>query len=155
MFLQKIKEMEKNYDDEMDFILQELVKEYEQINKGVSFFSEDVPVSTRDKISQKMVDKYNLKEWELNLLYYTLLIDEHLKSTDPLIISLQGLVFINNGGYVVKKATIQKESKRIEAIQNDLNKYSYGLMLFTAIVAFGTLVTAWYFAIEIYRYYFE
>jgi hypothetical protein len=147
--------MEKNYDDEMDFILKELVKEYEQINKGVSFFSEDVPVSIRDKISQKVIEKFSLKEWELNLLYYTLLIDEYLKSIDPLIISLEGLVFINNGGYVVKKATIQKESLRLEAIQNDLNKYSYGLMLFTAIAAFGTLVAAWHFAIEVYKFYFE
>ena len=60
--------MEKNYDDEMDFILQELVKEYEQINKGVSFFSEDVPVSTRDKISKKVIERFQVKEWELNLL---------------------------------------------------------------------------------------
>ena len=147
--------MEKNYDVEMDFILQELVKEYEQINKGVSFFTEDMPVSIRDKISQKVIEKFSLKEWELNLLYYTLLIDEYLKSIDPLIISLEGLVFINNGGYVVKKASIQKESLRLEAIQNDLNKYSYGLMLFTAIAAFGTLVAAWHFAIEVYKFYFE
>lgn len=147
--------MEKNYDDEMDFILQELVKEYEQINKGVSFFTEDMPVSIRDKISQKVIEKFNLKEWELNLLYYTLLIDEYLESINPLIISLVGVVFINNGGYVVKKASIQKESLRLEAIQNDLNKYSYGLMLFTAIAAFGTLVAAWHFAIEVYKFYFE
>jgi len=147
--------MEKNYDDEMDFILYELVKEYEQINKGVSFFSEDVPVSTRDKVSQKVISKFNLKEWELNLLYYTLLIDEYLKSIDPLVISLEGLVFINNGGYVQKKVSMQREAEKLETIQKDLNKYSFGLMLFTAIVALGTLISAWYFAIEIYKYYFE
>jgi hypothetical protein len=46
-----------------------------------------------------------------------------------------------------------RESNRIETIQKDFKKYSLGLMVFTAIVAFGTLISAWYFAIEIIKYY--
>jgi len=147
--------MVKNYDNEMDYILMELVKEYDELYKGVGFFSEDLPASTKDKISKKIMEKFGIKEWELNVMFYTLLIDKYLKSVDPLIISLEGLVFVNHGGYVQKHLNILKEEERISTIQNNLNRYSYGLMLFTAIVAFGTLITAWYFAIEIYRYYFE
>ena len=47
------------------------------------------------------------------------------------------------------------EAKRLETIQNDFKKYSFGLMIFTAIVALGTLISAWFFAIEIYKYYFS
>ena len=145
----------KNYDNEMDYILLELVEEYDELYKGVGFFSEDLPASTKDKISKKTMEKFGIKEWELNVMFYTLLIDKYLKSVDPLIISLEGLVFVNNGGYVQKQLNIRKEEEKLATIQKNLNRYSYGLMIFTAIVAFGTLISAWYFAIEVYRYYFE
>ena len=101
------------------------------------------------------MEKFGIKEWELNVMFYTLLVDKYLKSVDPLIISLEGLVFVNNGGYVQKQLNIRKEEEKLATIQKNLNRYSYGLMIFTAIVAFGTLISAWYFAIEVYRYYFE
>jgi hypothetical protein len=47
------------------------------------------------------------------------------------------------------------EAKRLETIQYDFKKYSFGLMIFTAVVALGTLISAWFFAIEIYKYYFS
>lgn len=145
--------MEKNYNSELDFILEQLVYEYENVYKGVNFYSDESFTTTKEKITILVVDKFKLKEWEINLLYYTLLLDKNLKTTDPLTISLEGLVFRNNGGYVKKTAMQNLETIKIENIQRDFKKYSFGLMLFTAIVAFGTLISAWYFAIEIIKYY--
>jgi hypothetical protein len=145
--------MEKNYNAELDFILEQLIYEYENVYKGVSFYSDESFTSTREKITILVVDKFKLKEWEINLLFYTLLLDKYLKTIDPLTISLEGLVFRNNGGYVKKVEMQNREINRIETIQKDFKKYSLGLMVFTAIVAFGTLISAWYFAIEIIKYY--
>jgi len=145
--------MEKNYNAELDFILEQLIYEYENVYKGVSFYSDESFTSTKEKITILVVDKFKLKEWEINLLFYTLLLDKYLKSIDPLTISLEGLVFRNNGGYVKKVEMQNREINRIETIQKDFKKYSLGLMVFTAIVAFGTLISAWYFAIEIIKYY--
>lgn len=147
--------MERNYDVELDYILEELIKEYENMYKGVSFYAEDTRATTKDKITEKVMTKFRLKEWEINILFYKLLIDEYLKSVEPLTISLEGLVFRNNGGYVQKMKSSLLETKRLETIQNDFKKYSFGLMIFTAIVALGTLISAWFFAIEIYKYYFS
>lgn len=145
--------MEKNYNSELDFILEQLVYEYENVYKGVNFYSDESFTTTKEKITILVVDKFKLKEWEINLLYYTLLLDKNLKTIDPLTISLEGLVFRNNGGYIKKIALQNIETLRLENIQRDFKKYSFGLMLFTAIVAFGTLISAWYFAIEIFKYY--
>jgi hypothetical protein len=145
--------MELNYDDELDYILEELIMEYENLYKGVKFYTEEDSFSSKENITQKVTEKFGLKEWEVNILYYTLLIDKYVKSVDPLIISLEGLVFRNNGGYVQKKITDEKAKLRIQTIENDFNKYSYYLMIFTAIVAAGTIISAWYFGIEIWRHY--
>ena len=145
--------MEKNYNAELDFILEELIKEYENMNKGVQFYAEEESLSIYEKITELVANKFGLKDWEINVLYYTLLLDKYIKSIDPLTISLEGLVFRNNGGYVQRLITQTKETERLEEIQNDFRKYSFGLMIFTAIVAVGTLISAWFFAIEIYRYY--
>ena len=145
--------MEKNYNAELDFILEQLIYEYENVYKGVSFYADETFTSTKEKITILVVDKFKLKEWEINLLFYTLLLDKFLKTIDPLTISLEGLVFRNNGGYVKKVEMQNREINRLETIQKDLKKYSLGLMVFTAIVAFGTLVSAWFFAIEVIKYY--
>lgn len=145
--------MEKNYNAELDFILEQLIYEYENVYKGVSFYADESFTTTKEKITILVVDKFKLKEWEINLLFYTLLLDKYLKSIDPLTISLEGLVFRNNGGYAKKMELQNRESNRLESIQKDFKIYSFGLMLFTAIVAFGTLISAWYFAIEIIKYY--
>jgi len=145
--------MAKNYNAELDFILEQLIYEYENVYKGVSFYSDESFTSTKEKITILVVDKFKLKEWEINLLFYTLLLDKYLKTIDPLTISLEGLVFRNNGGYEKKVEMQNREINRIETIQKDFKKYSLGLMVFTAIVAFGTLISAWYFAIEIIKYY--
>jgi hypothetical protein len=147
--------MDKNYNTEMDFILEALIREYENMNKGVQFYAEDESLSTNEKITELVSKKFGLKDWEINVLYYTLLLDKYIKSIDPLTISLEGLVFRNNGGYVQRLITQTKETERLEAIQNDFRKYSFGLMIFTAIVAIGTLISAWYFAIEVYKYYVD
>ncbi len=145
--------MDKNYNEQLDFILEALIKEYEQFHRGVSFYSEEEPESVYDKIKKMTKEKYQLQDWEMEVLLSNLLIDKYLKSIDPLAISLEGLVFRNNGGYLQKAIRANQEAQKLENIQNDFKKYSFGLMIFTAIVALGTLITAWYFAIEIYRYY--
>lgn len=145
--------MDKNYNEEMDYILEQLIVEYENLYKGVNFYTDDVSMTTKDIITNKVERKFKLKEWEINVLYYTLLIDKHVKSIDPLTISLEGLVFRNNGGYTEKKVQEEKEKLRILNMENDFNRYSFLLMIFTAIVALGTMISAWYFIIEIWKHY--
>ncbi len=145
--------MNKNYNKELDYILEQLILEYENIYKGVKFYSEDKLISTNENISQKVMDKFGLKEWEINVLFSTLYIDKYVKSIDPLTISLEGLVFFNNGGYVEKAELKIKDANRLEIMQKEMKRYTLGLMIFTAIVAFGTLISAWFFAIEIIKHY--
>ena len=114
--------MEKNYNSELDFILEQLVYEYENVYKGVNFYSDESFTTTKEKITILVVDKFKLKEWEINLLYYTLLLDKNLKTIDPLTISLEGLVFRNNGGYVKKTAMQNLETIKIENIHRDFKK---------------------------------
>ena len=102
--------MQKKYDAELDYILKELINEYENM--------------------------YN-----------------NLKTIDPLNISLAGIVFINKGGYLNKKIQEEKEKNRIEKVETDLTKYTFLLMVFTAIVSLGTVISAWYFLLEIIEYY--
>jgi hypothetical protein len=145
--------MNKNYNKELDYILEQLILEYENIYKGVKFYSEDKLISTSENISQKVIDKFGLKEWEINVLFSTLYIDKYVKSIDPLTISFEGLVFFNNGGYVEKAELKIKDANRLEMMQKEMKRYTLGLMIFTAIVAFGTLISAWFFAIEIIKHY--
>jgi hypothetical protein len=145
--------MQLNYDDELDYILRALINEYENSFDKVTFYTEDEHKTIKDKISQKVAEKFKLKEWEINLLYYTLLIDNNLKTIDPLIISLAGIVFINKGGYVNKNIQEIKEKNRIQTVENDLTKYTFLLMIFTAIVSLGTAISAWFFSLEIIKYY--
>jgi hypothetical protein len=145
--------MEINYNKELDFILEKLILEYENQYRGVTFYTEEDALTTKELITQKLIDRFGLKEWEINILFYNLLIDKYIKSVDPLVISLEGLVFRNNGGYVQQSIARQNERQRIETVENDLRKYSFYLMIFTAFAALGTLISAWYFAIEIWRYY--
>lgn len=145
--------MEKNYNTELDFILEELIVAYENQFKGIKFYAEDTHKSTKEEISQKVADKFGLKDWEINLLYQNLLIDNNIKSIEPISISMGGLVFRNNGGYTQRDLRLNSENLRIQTVENDLRKSSYGLMIFTALLAFGTLISAWYFAIEIWQFY--
>jgi hypothetical protein len=147
--------MDKNYDKPLDFILEELIKASEVENKGIRFVSEDQQISLKKQISNLLKKQFNLHDSEINILFYTLLIDDYVKSIDPPMITLEGIVFHNKGGYVEATSLKKNESNRLDAIQQDFKKYAYGLMLFTAIVAAGTIVSAWYFAIEIYEYYFN
>ncbi len=145
--------MDINYNEEMDYILEQLIVEYENLYKGVTFYTEDASMNTKDIVTEKVKNKFKLKEWEINVLYYTLLIDKHVKNVDPLTISLEGLVFRNNGGYTQKKILEEKEKQRILNMENDFNRYSFLLMIFTAVVALGTMISAWYFIIEILKHY--
>jgi hypothetical protein len=105
-------------------------------------------------VTELVIAKYGLKEWEINVLFHHLLIDKHIISIEPLTISLGGIVFEGNGGYAEKLSKEQMEVLRIKTLERDLKKYSYGLTLFTAIVAIGTLISALYFAVETWRIFF-
>lgn len=145
--------MEKNYNTQLDFVLEELVIAYENQFKGIKFYTEEAPQTIKDEITQKVMNKFGLKDWEINLLYQNLLIDKYIKSLEPLSISFEGLIFRNKGGYTQKNINLNSENIRIQRLEDDLSKTSHWLMIFTALLAFGTLISAWYFAIEIWKYY--
>jgi len=145
--------MTKNYIKELDFILFSLINEYENINDGVNFYQEEAPKSTKEMVTEMVIAKYNLKEWEINVLFHHLLIDKYIISIEPLTISLEGIVFEGNGGYAAKGVQEKLENARIKKIENDLKKYSYGLMVFTGVVAIGTLISAIYFVLEIWKHF--
>ena len=145
--------MTKNYIKELDFILFSLINEYENINEGVNFYQEEAPKSTKEMVTEMVMAKYGLKEWEINVLFHHLLIDKYIISIEPLTISLEGIVFEGNGGYAERSVQEKLESARIKKIESDLKKYSYGLMVFTGVVAIGTLISAIYFIIEIWKHF--
>lgn len=142
------------YSNQLDFILEELLEDYENRFKGVKFYADEIPTSTKEEITSKVIEKFEIKEWEINVLYHHLLEDNYLKSVDPLIISLNGLIFKRNGGYKQKEIQIEAENLRIKTLENDLLKSSKGLTTFTGIVALGTLISALFFLLEIWKFFF-
>lgn len=147
--------MEKKFkiNTELDFILEELIIAYEDQFKGIKFYTEAAHQSVKDNITQKVMDKFELKDWEINLLFQKLLIDKYINSVEPLSISFEGLIFRNKGGYTQKEIILNSENIRIQNLENELNKSTYWLMIFTALLAFGTAISAWYFGIEIWKFY--
>jgi len=143
--------MNKDYTKELDFILYSLISEYDNINEGVKFYQEEAPKTTKEMVTEMVIAKYGLKEWEINVLFHHLLIDKFIISIEPLTISLEGIVFEGNGGYAEKNTQEKLESSRVKKIESDLKKYSFGLMVFTGVVAIGTLISAIYFIIEIWK----
>ena len=145
--------MNKDYTKELDFILYSLISEYENINEGVKFYQEEAPKTTKEMVTEMVIAKYGLKEWEINVLFHHLLIDKFIISIEPLTISLEGIVFEGNGGYAEKNTQEKLESSRVKKIESDLKKYSFGLMVFTGVVAIGTLISAIYFILEIWNHF--
>lgn len=145
--------MEKKYYKELDFILEELTLIYENEFKGIKFYTEDIHHTTKDELTKKLHAKFGLKDWEINLLYQNLLIDKYIKSIEPLSISFEGLIFRNKGGYTQQFTSLNSENLRIQNLEKDLNNSTHWLMIFTALLAFGTAISAWYFGIEIWKYY--
>jgi len=145
--------MNKDYTKELDFILYSLISEYENINEGVKFYQEEAPKTTKEMVTEMVIAKYGLKEWEINVLFHHLLIDKFIISIEPLTISLEGIVFEGNGGYAEKNTQEKLESSRVKKIESDLKKYSFGLMVFTGVVAIGTLISAIYFILEIWKHF--
>lgn len=146
--------MEKNYNKELDFVLEELITEYEKQFKGIKFYADEAPKVVNEEVSKKAETKFDLKDWEVNLLYHQLLIDKNIVSIEPLVISLGGLLFRSNGGYTQKEINENSEKQRIKSLEEDMRRNSFWLMLFTALLAFGTTIAAWHFAIEIWIFYF-
>jgi len=147
--------MENNYDTELDFVLEELIVDYENQFKGIKFYSDEYRKKLNDEIGEKLKVKFGLKDWEIDLLYHNLFMDKYIKSVDSLSISLDGLVFRNNGGYTERSIRRNSENLRIQKLEKSTQKNALGLVIFTALLAIGTLISAWYFAIEIWRYYYS
>lgn len=95
--------MSKDYINELDFILSSLINEYANINEGVKFYQEEAPKTTKETVTETVIKKYGLKEWEINVLFHHLLIDKYIISIDPLTISMEGVIFESTGGYAEKK----------------------------------------------------
>jgi hypothetical protein len=147
--------MENNYDTELDFVLEELIVDYENQFKGIKFYSDEYRKKLNDEIGEKLKIRFGLKDWEIDLLYHNLFMDKYIKSVDSLSISLDGLVFRNNGGYTGRSIRRNSENLRIQKLEKSTQKNALGLVIFTALLAIGTLISAWYFAIEIWRYYYS
>lgn len=146
---------EKKYNEALDSILEQLILEYEHINEGVNFYTGSAPQPIREKISKKIAEQFQLKEWEISVLFHHLLIDQYIISIDPLSISFDGLVFWGKGGYTGKHRLGIAEQTRINKMEDEIHIYSKGLMIFTGLVAVGTIISAIYFAIEIWRFFTE
>ena len=145
--------MENNYDTELDFVLEELIVDYENQFKGIKFYSDEYRKKMSDEIGEKLKIRFGLKDWEIDLLYHNLFMDKYIKSVDSLSISLDGIVFRNNGGYTERRIQRNTENLRIQKLEKSTQKNALGLVIFTALLAIGTLISAWYFGIEIWRYY--
>jgi hypothetical protein len=145
--------MENNYDTELDFVLEELIVDYENQFKGIKFYSDEYRKKMSDEIGEKLKIRFGLKDWEIDLLYHNLFMDKYIKSVDSLSISLDGIVFRNNGGYTERRVQRNTENLRIQKLEKSTQKNALGLVIFTALLAIGTLISAWYFGIEIWRYY--
>lgn len=145
--------MENNYDIELDFVLEELIVDYENQFKGIKFYSDESRKKLSDEIGEKLKIKFGLKDWEIELLYYNLFMDKYIKSVDLLSVSLDGLIFRNNGGYRGRTIRRNSENIRIQKLEKNTQKNALGLVIFTALLAIGTLISAWFFAIEIWKYY--
>lgn len=145
--------MQKNYNKELDFILELLVKEFEDIYNKLNFYSDENSSPTKQIVYDQVKEVFGLKDWEINILIYSLFLDKYVKSIDPLVISIEGLVLRNNGGYAEKSIMINRESNRIQKVENDSRKYTFYLMVFTAILAIANLIAAWFFSIEIWSFY--
>ncbi len=145
--------MENNYDTELDFVLEELIVDYQNQFKGIKFYSDEYRKKMSDEIGEKLKIRFGLKDWEIDLLYHNLFMDKYIKSVDSLSISLDGIVFRNNGGYTERRVQRNTENLRIQKLEKSTQKNALGLVIFTALLAIGTLISAWYFGIEIWRYY--
>ncbi len=145
--------MEKNYNKELDFILGELVKSYENQFKGIHFYSEESEKSVKDQITEIIKEKFGLKDWIINLLYHNLLRDKYIQSIETLTITMEGLLFKNNGAYTQKIINQNTELLRIQKLEKASKKNEEALVLFTAVLAFGNLFSAWFFIIELWKFY--
>jgi len=150
-----MKVIEKKYTEALDAILEALILEYEHIQEGVNFYSGNAPQPIRDKITEKITQQFKMKDWEVGILLHHLLIDKYIISIDPLSISFDGLVFRGKGGYAEKSRQEIMEQERINIVENEIRISSKGLMIFTGLVAIGTIVSGIYFAIEIWRFFME
>jgi hypothetical protein len=69
-------------------------------------------------------------------------------------ITLSGKSFLHKGGYVGDAERINAENIRLEKIERNQRRNQNWMTLLTAAFAFGTLVSAFYYLIEIWRFFY-
>lgn len=67
--------------------------------------------------------------------------------------TFEGKWFISQGGYVGKFAALDAEKRKDEFFVSQSLRNGRMLNLLTVLLAFGTLIAAWYYGIEIWKYY--
>ena len=66
------------------------------------------------------------------------------------IITVKGILFLNNGGYQQKIIKDNAYQKRLEAMENRISKATIWMAIATVILAIGGLIAAWYYLYEIF-----
>lgn len=73
---------------------------------------------------------------------------------DCFIISFEGKMFIEDGGYEKQLINETNRNNRIENLEKNQIIYQRILIWLTALVALGTIVTGIYYGIEIYKHFY-
>ena len=147
--------MKKDYNVELDFTLELLIKAYENNFKGFKDAFAEAHATTKAETTQKLKDKFGLEDWEIKLLFEKLLIDKYIKSIEPLEITIEGLIFSNNGGYTQNKITLSLEKTRIQNLEDNTLKNNVRLVTLTMLLLIGTLIAGWYYLTELWKYYHQ
>ena len=66
------------------------------------------------------------------------------------IITVKGILFLNNGGYQQKIIKANAYQKRLEAMESRIGKATIWIAIATVILAIGGLIAAWYYLYEIF-----
>ena len=69
-------------------------------------------------------------------------------------INFNGRIFKEQGSYVQKRNEAVAENIRLEAAERSAKANRIATFWLTLVVAAGTLVAAWYYSIEIWKYYY-
>jgi hypothetical protein len=95
--------MRKNYNTELDYVLEKLIKAYENNWKAIKDAFGTDEEKTIGEISRELKEKFKVEDWELTIIYEYLKNDEYIKGIDPLSITLKGVTFSLSGGYTANK----------------------------------------------------
>ena len=66
------------------------------------------------------------------------------------IITVKGILFLNNGGYQQKIIKDNAYQRRLEAMEDQIGKATIWIAIATVILAIGGLIAAWYYLHEMF-----